>query len=214
MIDEYPEAGIYGTNYTIVNETRHKTRVASVGVEPGFKCGYIDYCRVYANGMYMPLWTGTVCIPRSVFEEMGGFPKGIKLGEDFLLWIKIVLKNKVAFLNKPLAYYNQDIEEANRGVTSKGYDPDSFMTFHFNQFEEQEKNNHDLKVLLDRIRVYSLLRFRFNNEKMERVKKEIAKVDFSNVDKRYKLYYGLPYPLIWSYNKVRSIASFIKHRLR
>ena len=54
LIDEFPGAGIYGTNYVIVNETRQKTRVASVGVDSGFDKGYINYCQVYAKTMYMP----------------------------------------------------------------------------------------------------------------------------------------------------------------
>ena len=211
LIDEYPNAGIYGTNYTIFNESKHKTRVAPIGVEQGFTKGCIDYCRVYARTMAMPLWTGATCVPRAVFNEMQGFPVGIKLGEDFLLWLKIALKYKVAFLNKPLSFYNQDVEDVNRGVVKKGYDPDSFMTFHFAQFEEQEKTDRDLKVLLDRLRVYSLLRFRLINAHKNRVDQEIAKVDFSNVDKKYWFYYKLPYPLIWTFQKTRQLASWIKH---
>lgn len=212
FINEFPAAGIYGTNYTIVNETKHKTRIAPVGIEPGFEKGYINYCQVYARTLAMPLWTGAVCVPRPVFDEMEGFPRGIKLGEDFLLWIKIALKYNVAFLNKPLSYYNQDVEEVNRGVVNKGYDPDTFMTFHLGQFEGYERSNHDLKILLDRLRVYTLLRFRFTNTYRKRVKKEIAKVDFSNVSKQYWLYYKLPYPLIWIYYKTRLLASQIKYR--
>ena len=211
FIDEFPEAGIYGTNYTIVNEAKHKTRVAPIGIDPDFEKGYIDYCQVYAKTLAMPLWTGSVCIPRPVYEEMQGFPTRIKLGEDFLLWIRIALKYKVAFLNKPLSFYNQDVEEISRGVISKGHDPEAFMTFHFDQFEEYEKNNHDLKVLLDRLRVYSLLRFRLNNEHKERVEEEIARVDFSNVDRKYLFYYKLPYPLIWVYYRVHVLASRLKH---
>lgn len=211
LIAEYPDAGIYGTGYTIVDETRHRTRLAPVGVEPGFKQGYINYCQVYAKTLAMPLWTGAVCIPRPVFNEMQGFPNGIKLGEDFLLWIKIALKYKVAFLSKPLSFYNQDVEAVNRGVVRKGYDPDSFMTFHFGQFEDQEKADQDLKVLLDRLRVFSLLRFRLSNSHKDRVNEEIAKVDFSNVDKQYWFYYKLPYPMIWTYQKVWQLASWIKN---
>ena len=48
LIAEFPDAGIYGTSYTIVNETKHKTRVAPIGVEAGFGKGYINYCQVYA----------------------------------------------------------------------------------------------------------------------------------------------------------------------
>lgn len=212
LIAACPEAGIYGTGYTIVDEARHRTRVAPVGVEPGFEKGYINYCKVYAKTLAMPLWTGAVCIPRAVFNEMQGFPKGIKLGEDFLLWLKIALKYKVAFLNKPLAFYNQDVEAANRGVIRKGYDPDTFMTFHFDQFGEEEKANPDLKVLLDRLRVYSLLRFRFTNSYKERVDREIGKVDFANVDRKYWCLYKLPFPIIAVYLKIRSFASWLKNR--
>ena len=85
LIEEFSKAGIYGTNYTIVNDTKKKTRVAPIGVDAGFEKGYINYCQVYAKTLAMPLWTGAVCVPRTVFNEFGGFPKGIKLGEDFLL---------------------------------------------------------------------------------------------------------------------------------
>lgn len=213
LIEEFPEAGIYGTNYTIVNETKHKTHVAKIGVEEGFEKGYINYCQTYAKTMYMPLWTGAVCIPRNVFEEMHGFPKGIKLGEDFLLWIRIALRYKVAFLSKSLAYYNQDVEVADRGVKSNGFDPDSFMTFHFKEFEETEKTDADLKVLLDRLRVYSLLRFRLGNAHVHRVEAEIAKVNFSNVDKKYKFYYKSPYPIVWISHKIHSFASWLKQKI-
>ena len=211
LIDEYPKAGIYGTGYTIVNDTMHKTRVAQVGVESDFEKGYINYCQVYANTLAMPLTSISVAVPRFVFDEMRGFPKGIKLGEDFLLWLKISLRYKVAFLNKPLAFYNQDVEIAHRGVIRKGYNPDTFMTFHFGQFEEVEKKDHDLKVLLDRLRVYSLLRFRLSNDYPDRVDKEIAKVDFSNVNKIYRFYYKMPYPIFWVYQKMWSLASWIKN---
>lgn len=213
LITEYPEAGIYGTSYTIVNETRHKTRVAPIGVESGFDKGYINYFQVYAKTLAMPLWTGAVCVPRRVFDVMQGFPKGIKLGEDFLLWMKIALKYKVAMLNKPLAFYNQDVEVAARGVKSSGYDPDSFMTFHFDQFADDEKANKDVKVLLDRLRVYSLLRFRLTNTYAGRVREEIAKVDFSNVDKKYRFYYKWPYPIVWMATKAQALASWLKHKV-
>lgn len=210
LINNYPYAGIYGTSYTIVDESRHNTRVAAIGVEPDFYSGYINYCKVYSNGMYMPLWTGAVCIPSFVFNDLGGFKPYLKLGEDFDLWLRIALKYKVAFLNKALAYYNQDVDINNRGVRNGGYDPDTFMTFHFDQFAEEEKNNRDLKVLLDKLRVYSLLRFRLVNEYQDRVRKEIDKVDFANVDRKYKLYYKLPYPIVWFFHRFRIFASALK----
>ena len=142
LIAEFPEAGIYGTAYTIVNETKRKTRVSPIGVEPGFEKGYINYCQVYAKTLAMPLTSISVAIPRSVFDEMKGFPKGIKMGEDFLLWIRIALKYKTAFLNKPLAYYNQDVDAANRGV-GRLHKPAEHMLWNVDFLAEEEKNNPD-----------------------------------------------------------------------
>ena len=116
----------------------------------------------------------------------------------------------MAYLNKALSYYNQDVELLNRGVKSKGYTPDQFMTFYFDQFAEYEKINYDLKVLLDRIRVYSLLRFRLENACHERVNVEIKKVDFHNVGKRYWFYYKAPYFMVWVYSQIKVLMSFIK----
>lgn len=213
LIAEFPDAGIYGTNYTIINETKHKTRVAQIGVENGFEKGYINYCQAYAKTLYMPLWTGAVCIPRQIFEKMNGFPKGIKLGEDFLLWIRIALKYKVAFLNKPLSFYNQDVDAAFSGTHQKEYDPASFMTFHFDQLREDEQKNNDLKVLLDRIRVYSLMNYRKHNLFPEKIKQEIAKVDFLNVEPIYKFYYQAPYWMVKLYIETMQVLSVVKHKV-
>ena len=156
LTEEYPDAGSYGTNYTIVNETKRKTRVADIGVEQGFEKGYINYCKVYAKTLAMPLWTGAVCMPRRVFDEMGGFPLGIKLGEDFILWVRVALKYKMVFLNEPLSYYNQDVDVANRGV-GKLHNPQHHMLWNLDFLSEYEKTNQDCKQLIDNLRTYGLL---------------------------------------------------------
>ncbi len=212
LIDEFPETGIYGTNYTIVNETRHKTRVASVGVDPGFEKGYINYCQVYARTMYMPLWTGAVCVPRKVFDEMQGFPKGIKLGEDFLLWIRIALKYKVVFLNKPLAYYNQDVEVTSRGV-GRLYQPKEHMLWNLGFLEEEERNNIEYKQLVDNLRTYALLPYYLSKSYHSEAFRELEKVDWNRQPVRVRKLYQRPLFLLKIHYKLRSEASKLKHRM-
>lgn len=191
FIAEFPEAGIYGANYTIVNETKRKTRVANIGVEKDFEKGYINYCQVYAKNLAMPLWTGAVCVPRKVFDEMQGFPKGIKLGEDFLLWIRIVLKYKVAFLNKPLSYYNQDVTVANRGV-GRLYSPQNHMLWNLEFLLKEEKSNSDFKQLIDNLRTYALLPYYLTKEYHDAAKKELEKVDWGKQPERTRKQYRRP----------------------
>lgn len=211
LVERHPGAGIYGTGYYIVKNG--KKRVAPIGVEDGFTEGEINYCRVYAKTLCMPLTSISICMPRAVFEESGGFPANIKLGEDFLLWIRVALRHKVVLLNKPLSNYNQDVDVTYRGTHKKVYDPDTFSTFYFDQFAAEERSNRDLKVLLDKLRVYSLMTFRRDNKYPERVMKEISKVDFSNVEPIYKFYYKTPYWMVKTYLTIIHLLASIKQRI-
>lgn len=192
LIEEFPDAGIYGTNYIIVNETKGKTRVSPIGVELDFEKGYINYCQVYSKTLAMPLWTGAVCIPRGIFEEMKGFPQGIKLGEDFLLWIHIALKYKVVLLNKPLAFYNQDVDLKNRG-THRLYPPQNHMMWHLGDLEPYEKTNADYKRLVDMLRLFSFKYYLDNKRYYSDVQVELKKVDWCHQKWTTALYYHCPY---------------------
>ena len=212
LVEEFPDAGIYGTNYTIVNETKHKTRIAPIGVDAGFEKGYINYCQVYAKTLAMPLTSISVAIPRSVFRELGGFPKGIKLGEDFLLWIRIALKCKVAFLNRPLAYYNQDVDTANRGVGHL-HKPEEHMLWNMADLEPLEQCNADYKRLVDNLRTYGLLRYYISRECHDAAKRELDKVDWEKQPAKTKRLYALPVCFLRMRQSLLWLGSRIKQRI-
>lgn len=212
LFEEFSNAGIYGTNYTIVNDIKRKTRVAPIGVDVGFEKGYINYCQVYAKTMAMPLWTGAVCMPRRVFDEMGGFPKGIKLGEDFLLWIRVALKYKVAFLNKPLAYYNQDVDVANRGV-GRLHNPKEHMLWNVDFLAEEEKTNSDYKQLIDNLRTYSLFPYYLSNDYHEAAKHELNKVNWDKQPEKVRKKYERPLAILRVENVIKCFGSGIKQKI-
>ena len=210
LIHRHPEAGIYGTKYYIVKHKQKKE--AAIEVDKDFAEGEINYCQVYAKNLCMPLWTGAICIPRWIFDTMGGFRSNLTLGEDFDLWLRIALKYKTVLLNKPLSNYNQDVDSTYSSTRNKNFNPDTFMAFHFDPFEEEESKNPDLKKLLDRIRVYSLMNFREYNLFPNRVQHEIAKVNFSNVKPLYRLYYHAPYWIVRTCFRIKRILSSIKQK--
>ena len=213
LIEEFPEAGIYGTNYTIVNETRHKTRVAPIGVENDFEKGYINYCQVYSKTLAMPLTSISVAIPRPVFDEMKGFPQGIKLGEDFILWIHIALKYKVAILNKPLAYYNQDVDVGNRG-TNRLHNPEEHMLWNLTDLEPLEQTNVDYKRLIDDLRTYSLLPYYLSPEYHDAAQIELDKVDWDKQSVAVRNQYHLPLLVVRLSVAIKKLGSKLKQRIR
>lgn len=195
LVAEYPDAGIYGTNYTIVNETKHKTRVAPIGVEPGFEKGYINYCQTYAKTLAMPLWTGVVCIPRSVYETEGGFNPQLKMGEDFDLWIRIAIRHKVAFLNKPLAFYNQDVEAGNRAIGSLP-PPETQFAFCANYLKDDMEKDADLKRIVECIQIICLRNYYLSGKYHSQADKVLKSIDLeSHLGNSYADYLRRP---IWA----------------
>ena len=64
----------------------------------------------------------------------------------------------MAFLNKPLAYYNQDVDVANRGV-GRLHKPEEHMLWNLGFLEEKEHADPDYKQLIDNLRVDGLIQY-------------------------------------------------------
>lgn len=204
LIQEYPDAGIYGTSYTIVNEHKHKTRIAPIGLNKDFEKGYINYCQVYAKTLCMPLTSISTCIPRHIFEELGGFNPLLKLGEDFDLWIRIALKYKVAFLNKALANYNQDVDVKQR-ATQHLHDPKQHMLWNLSYLEPFEKSNADYKLLIDKLRAHSLFPYYISKRYHNDATNELDKIDWTRLPITYKKTYQKP---IWFLRLKQQLLKF------
>ena len=206
LIKEYPEAGIYGTNYYYVKNGRQKICITNA------ETGIINFCKVYSEGMAMPLTSITVSLRPRVFEEFGGFKPNLKLGEDFDLWISISLKYKVAFLNEPLAYYNQDSASEWRG-TRQMQEPRFHMLWNLQHLEEEEKRNPDYKALIDNLRTYGLLPYYISNHYRDSARQELSKVNWSNQPKKMRLLYKIPVPLLKCRRTLLKTGSMVKQAI-
>lgn len=212
FIKDYSEAGIWGTNYWYVK--KGKTHVAVP-----CKTGYINYPKLYANSSAMPLWTGAVCMRKKIFLENGGFPKGIKLGEDFLLWARVALYNKVAFLNKAIAYYNNDISASLR-ATCNLHAPEFHMLFKMQYLESVLENDNsvienkaDWKKLLDKLRVNGLLEYWMSDKYHDIAQQELTKVDWNKQPTKVCKMYNTPICVLRAKQGFMRVGSFVKQSL-
>ena len=210
LIRDYPDAGLYGMNYIYYKPG--KTRVALKS-----KTGYINYPKEYLWNNAMMIFTSSSSMPKSVFEAVGGFPVGIKLGEDLLLWSRISLRYKVAFCEKALAYYNNDVPATMR-ATRNLHKPEHHMLFMMSSLEEAIKNNiienkEDWSALLDWLRVNGLLEYWLSDEYHERAKQELAKVDWAKQPSSIKRLYAKPIWFLRAKRFVFTVLSFIKQKL-
>lgn len=199
--EEYPEAGLWACNYWYVK--RGKTHVA-VQLETG----YFDYADAYLKNEAMPVWTGAVMMRKEVFNKIGGFPIGIKIGEDFLLWSRVALEHRFAFLNKALAYYNNDVPALDR-ATRNLYPPEQHMLFNMEHLEGRAT----WKPLCDKLRVSGLLNYWLSDEHHEAAAKKLQLVDWTKQPKRLYRKYHFPRWLVKMWQRIMKAGSACNQRL-
>jgi glycosyltransferase involved in cell wall biosynthesis len=212
LIDQFPDAGIWGCNYYYVKNGIN--RLENKGFEKGFTAGYIDYFRVYASSFCVPFNCSFIVVNKQDFSSSGGFNPSLKFGEDFDLWLRIALRSKIAYLNQPLSFSNQDVEISTRALGSrKYYKKEEHFIFNLDHIAEKENQVPDLKKLLDGLRVRNLLVYYLANYLPNDVKKELDKVDFAKQSLYYHILYACPKSIARVYFKGRQFGSFVKQNI-
>lgn len=234
LVEDYPDAGLYACNYVYYKPG--KTHVAL-----NIPTGYINYPKAYYESGAMPVTSITAIMPRAVFDEMGGFPVGIKLGEDFLLWAKTAMHYPVAFLNEPLAWYNNDVP-VNLRATRNLHHPNNHMLFRMerafgdgeilNQQPQQQNLTtiplattqraageremptcQDWSRLIDKLRVGGLLDYWLDKRYHDVAAQELAKVDWSQQPDSVKRTYKTPIWMLKAKRGVMRVGSWCKQRI-
>lgn len=107
LIEKYPEAGAYCTAYGIKKED------GTLAISKNFNSFEKDWHGIIDNYFKYALKDSLICtsavvISKRVFNDLGGFPLGIKMGEDLDMWIRIALNYKIVYLNRICSTYFQD----------------------------------------------------------------------------------------------------------
>lgn len=176
LISRWPQAKMFGTGYYIRKDG--KEEVAPIALEDGFEEGLIVYHEVYdrSPNLCMPLTANSYCINRQAFEEIGGYRTDLTLGEDLYLWMQASLHYPLAFLNKPLSVYCNDVNPEYRAL-GKRHKPEGHVFFHLEAFKLEEESSPLLKKLLDRTRIGTLNEYYFIQEYHQAALKLVDEVD-------------------------------------
>lgn len=122
LIGEHPECGIYSTAFDIHSPT---------GIVRG-NCptsrGVVENFWQESMSRYVTIPSASV-LPRSVVEELGGFPVGMKMGGDQYMWIKVVSHHKVCFSPKALCNYSMVASNRSSAIYTPERTPFSLEDF-------------------------------------------------------------------------------------
>lgn len=106
LTEKYPECDVFATDYefrssdgevspTIINRLHFNS-------EDGILTNYFEV----ATHSHPPICSISIMTRKGIFESIGGFPLGIRSGEDLLTWARIACRYKIAYYRKPLAVFN------------------------------------------------------------------------------------------------------------
>lgn len=104
---EFPQCRAQATNYVFnSNGVKSPTILRKIPFcgERGVLTNYFEV----ASCSHPPVWTSAVCIERVLLQEIGGFPVGIKSGEDLLTWARVAVRTDWAYSMRAMAQYNFD----------------------------------------------------------------------------------------------------------
>ncbi len=108
LIAAYPDCGAYGTGFW-VDTDGHRT----LGNFPTEE-GVVDFFRL-AMSRYVLIPSATT-LDRELVLSLGGFPEGMRMGEDQYLWTKIARVARVAFLPRAVAVYSRSAENRSAAI--------------------------------------------------------------------------------------------------
>ena len=171
-IKKFPVAGMYCARYqTKVSE--HRVLKINFKDLPNGLTGYVK--NFFENSLvYRVALTSAVCIPKRVFEEIGGFDEAISSGQDLDCWIRIALKNKVVITKEATVVYNNFLPKSlSKTEISQKKLPD------LDKFKDEEMKNPSLKKFLDIYRVEYAVHHHIsgNRNEAERLLKNVGQMD-------------------------------------
>lgn len=109
MIREFPGCGVYCTAFNIISHD------GSFPAKTPATRGVVDNFFRDSAHQYIAIPSAS-CVPRRVFDTVGGFPEGMKIAGDLYMWIKIGRRFEVCF--SPLRLANYSKVASNRSATS------------------------------------------------------------------------------------------------
>ena len=107
LITEFPECKAQATTYVQSQNGEKKNIVLNRLPFMGERGVLTNYFEV-ATHSNPPVCSICVCIERALLQSLGGFPLGIKSGEDLLTWARIATRTHWAYSLKPYAIFNME----------------------------------------------------------------------------------------------------------
>ena len=98
-----------------------------------------------ASCSHPPLWTSAVVVEKKAILSVGGFPVGIKSGEDLLTWACLAARYSIAYNRRALSVFNLSSSESYDNAPSRVPEKDDYVGVELKRLYEKNKTIVGLK---------------------------------------------------------------------
>jgi len=158
MTEKYPGCAVFATNYEFksLNGTVKPTILNGVQLDHGDsspRCsvphssplinrptltGVLrNYFEVAAHSNPL-LWTSAIVVDKNAIKSVGGFPVGVKSGEDLVTWAKLAAKYKIAYCKHALAVFIESPSNTNRPKSQERQGNEDYVLGELTKLYEDE----------------------------------------------------------------------------
>ena len=106
LTQKYPECNVFACNYEF-KDTQGKVvptiiRNLPFKGEDGILSNYFEV----ASYSHPPICSISIMVKKNAIQSIGGFPVGIKSGEDLLTWARLAVNERIAYSKRSYAIFN------------------------------------------------------------------------------------------------------------
>jgi glycosyltransferase involved in cell wall biosynthesis len=124
LIEKWSQAVLVSTSHMIKRDGA--VYLAKSSLPSGWEGCIDNFFTAFAKDLSL-VNASTACVKRRVALGLGGFPVGVKRGEDIILWVRLALHGVVAHKSVTTAVYNQVAE--NRCTQLLAHEPPGSLVF-------------------------------------------------------------------------------------
>lgn len=104
LVTNYPHCSVFGTGYLFGLQNGSVCQSIVRGIEYHFSGVLENYFQIAAKSD-PPINSSSVVVKKIALKTIGGFPLGIKSGEDLLTWARLAVSYPIAYSCKPMSVF-------------------------------------------------------------------------------------------------------------
>lgn len=103
--DHFPMAHVFATSYRVRNPSGQERPIILHGLPSATWEGVLEDYFAVAACSDPPVCSSAVAITKAALEKVGGFPEGVRSGEDLLTWARLAVSTQIAYSTQAQAVF-------------------------------------------------------------------------------------------------------------